>query len=488
MRVLVMGTGYVGLSHAAVLAEYGHEVHAYDIDQVRIAAYQSGEAAQIERYVNEPGLSALIVENLDRRLFFETEIGDLANSAEIIFFCINTPSQPDGSTDLSNYLAAAHHLATLLVQRQTKNRVLLVTKSTVPIGTARLLQEVMDYHAVENFGVASNPEFLPQGNAVEGSRRPDRVVVGADTPEDLQLLRHLYAQFVNHVRIRYLETTPETAEAIKYVSNAILLTYISFWNGVGARLGERFANIRMEDLRSGVTSDGRISTWGSYVSNGAGGSCLDKDILSLIYQLHQTNTTTDLLRAVYQINGYQKAYMLDRAAQEMRFSFNQKTVALLGLAFKKRTNDMRNSAALKVVESLLARGVKSIRAYDPLANDEAQRNWFNPDKNHLFERIVYCRTPQEAITGSDALFISTDWEEFRGLATVIRETVQPPYLIMDGRRMISDHDELVASGYDYISVGGPAQQPAQADAGMPVRQLHAGRNGVNAHSNHTLPR
>ncbi len=488
MRVLVMGTGYVGLSHAAVLAEYGHEVYAYDIDQVRIAAYQSGEAIQIERYVNEPGLSALIAENLDRRLFFRTEIGDLAGSAEIVFFCINTPSQPDGSTDMSNYLAAAHHLATLLVQRQPQNRVLLVTKSTVPIGTARLLQEVMDYHGVENFGVASNPEFLPQGNAIEGSRRPDRVVVGADTQEDFQLLRHLYAQFVNHVRIRYLETTPETAEAIKYVSNAILLTYISFWNGVGARLGERFDNIHMEDLRSGVTSDGRISTWGSYVSNGAGGSCLDKDILSLIYQLQQTNTSTDLLRAVHQINGYQKYYLLDRAAQEMQFNFNQKTVALLGLAFKKRTNDMRNSAALKIVGSLLARGVKTIRAYDPLANDEAQRTWFNPEKNHLFDRIVYCRTPQEAIEGSDALFVSTDWEEFRGLSTVIQETVQPPYLIMDGRRMISDHNELVAKGYDYIAVGGPAQQPAPANAGLPVRQKQSGRNGTHPSPKHALPK
>ncbi len=157
MRVLVMGTGYVGLSHAAVLAEYGHEVHAYDIDQARIAAYQSGEADRIERYVNEPGLSTLIHENLNRRLFFTTEIGDLANNSEIVFFCINTPSQPDGSTDMGYYLAAAHHLADLLVNRQPKNRVLLVTKSTVPIGTARLLQQVMNEHGVENLGVASNP-------------------------------------------------------------------------------------------------------------------------------------------------------------------------------------------------------------------------------------------------------------------------------------------------------------------------------------------
>ena len=285
---------------------------------------------------------------------------------------------------LSYYLNAVHHLAELLAKREDKKRVVIVNKSTVPIGTARLLENIMREHGVENFGVASNPEFLAQGNAIEGSRRPDRVAIGADTPEDLQILRRVYSQFVNHVRIRYLETTPETAEAIKYVANTLLLTYISFWNGVGARLAESFSNIRMEDLKVGVTSDGRISTWGSYVSNGAGGSCFGKDIQSLIYQLNQAGRSTDLLQAVYNINEYQKTYIIDRAVYEAGFNFNQKTVALLGLAFKKRTNDMRDSAALKVVESLLARGVKSIRAYDPLASEDAQRIWFNPEDNHLF--------------------------------------------------------------------------------------------------------
>ena len=176
------------------------------------------------------------------------------------------------------------------------------------------------------------------------------------------------------MRIRYLETTPETAESIKYMANTLLLTYISFWNGVGARLGEAFPNIRMEDLKLGVTSDDRISTWGSYVSNGAGGSCFGKDIQSLIYQINNTGRSTDLLQAVYNINEFQKIYLIDRAVHEAGFNFNQKSVALLGLAFKKRTNDMRDSAALKVVESLLVRGVKEIRAYDPLAMEDAQRD------------------------------------------------------------------------------------------------------------------
>ncbi len=215
----------------------------------------------------------------------------------------------------------------------------------------------------------------------------------------------------------------------------------------------------MEDLKIGVTSDERISTWGSYVSNGAGGSCFGKDIQSLIYQLNNAGRSTDLLQAVYNINEYQKTYLIDRAIYEAGFNFNQKTVALLGLAFKKRTNDMRDSAALKVVESLLARGVKAIRAYDPLAMDDAQNYWFNPEKNHLFDRISYYPSAREAISGSDALYISTDWEEFRGLAHTIETTVEPPYLVLDGRRMIPDFSALVKNGYEYLPVGGTLLNP-----------------------------
>jgi UDPglucose 6-dehydrogenase len=468
MKIIVIGTGYVGLPHAAVLSEYGHEVYAYDIDARRIAAYQTGEAREIERYVNEPGLADIVAENIGRYLHFTTDISDLVEGTDVFFFCINTPPNRDGSTDLSYYLKAAHTLADLLACRQVKDRVVLVNKSTVPIGTARLLESVMAKHGVENFGVASNPEFLAQGNAVEGSRRPDRVVIGADTLEDMQILRRLYSQFVNHVRIRYLETTPETAEAIKYMSNTLLLTYISFWNGVGARLAEALPNIRMEDLKIGVTADARISTWGSYVSNGAGGSCFGKDIRSLIYQLNQSGRSTDLLQAVYGINEYQKIYLIDRAVHEAHFNFNKKTVALMGLSFKKRTNDMRDSAALRVVESLLSRGVRAIRAFDPLAMEEAQHNWFNPEKNHLFERISYHETAVEAIRGSDALYISTDWEEFRGLARTIQTTARPPYLVMDGRRMLPDYDILVAAGYDYLPVGGPLLYGRTGDAPLPA--------------------
>ncbi|MFL7837560.1 MAG: UDP-glucose dehydrogenase family protein [Candidatus Promineifilaceae bacterium] len=479
MKIIVVGTGFVGLPHAAVLSEYGHEVYAYDIDEDRINAYKSGEREEIERYVNEPGLSAAIAENIDRYLFFTTDITDIVDGSDVIFLCLNTPPKRDGASDLSYYLNAVHHLAGLLAEREDKKRVVLVNKSTVPVGTARLLENTMKEYGVENFGVASNPEFLAQGNAINGSRRPDRVVLGADTEEDFEILRRIYSQFVNHVRIRYLETTPETAEAIKYTANTLLLTYISFWNGVGARLGEAYPNIRMEDLKVGVTSDDRISTWGSYVSNGAGGSCFGKDIQSLIYQLNSTGRSTDLLQAVHNINEFQKVYLIDRAVHEANFNFNQKTIALLGLAFKKRTNDMRDSAALKVVESLLVRGVKAIRAYDPLAMEDAQRSWFNPEKNHLFGRISYHNSAKEAIEGSDALYISTDWEEFRGLSRTIETTVKPPYLVIDGRRMIPDYNALVQKGYEYLPVGGALlrlkSEPTQEERYQVHRELSNGQ-------------
>ncbi|MGB0389267.1 MAG: UDP-glucose dehydrogenase family protein [Ardenticatenaceae bacterium] len=462
MKIIVVGTGFVGLTHAAICSEYGHEVYGYDIDERRIAAYNSGDREAIEGYVNEQGLVDLIQDKLNRYLFFTADISEVIEGTDAIFLCVATPPKLDGSTDLTYYTKAAHTLGELLAKRRNPKRVVLVNKSTVPIGTARLLEGILNDHGVKNFGVASNPEFLPEGNAVEASRKPDRLVIGADTEDDFGILRRIYPQFVNHVRIRYIETTPETAEAIKYVANTLLLTYISFWNGVGGRLCETFDNIRMEHLKMGVTADGRISTWGSYVSNGAGGSCFAKDIQSLIYQLSRAGEATGLLQSVYEINEYQKTYLIDRAVHQADFNFNRKTVALLGLSFKKRTNDMRDSSSLKVVEALLARGVQSIRAYDPLANEEA-KHWFDPEKNYLFERITYHNSAREAIQDSDALFITTDWEEFRGLSYIIETTITPPYLIIDGRRMIPDYETLVAGGYEYIAVGGQHLKPKAED-------------------------
>ncbi|UCD78396.1 MAG: UDP-glucose/GDP-mannose dehydrogenase family protein [Desulfobacterales bacterium] len=460
MKIIVVGTGYVGLVHAAVCSEYGHEVYAYDIDREKIEAFASGQAHQIEKHVNEPGLVNIIRDTLGKSLFFSHDFKSIVEGTDAIFMCLPTPSNIDGSTNLTFYDAAAVPIAEVLAGRKDKRRVVLVNKSTVPIGTARHLQDIMRAHEVENFGVASNPEFLAEGTAVVDARRPDRVVVGCDTTEDFNILRRVYSQFVHHVRIKYIETTPETAEAIKYVANTMLLTYISFWNGVGAKIGEKMPNVNIDDLRLGVTADDRISTWGSFVSNGAGGSCFGKDIASLIYQMRRVNVSTKMLEASFEVNEYQKVYLIDRAITEAGFKFNNKTVAVLGLAFKKHTNDMRDASSIKVIESLLGKGVAAIHAYDPLANETA-RVVFDPSKNILFEKIKYFDSAKEAIAGTHALFVSSDCEEFRGFSRTIEDTVKPPYLVMDGRRMIPDHGELVAKKYSYLAVGSMAMMPAE---------------------------
>ena len=452
MKIVVCGTGYVGLVHAAVCSEYGHLVYAYDNDPEKLAAFATGQADRIEVYVNEPGLANIIRETVDRYLFFSTDLASIIEGADAVFMCLPTPPNLDGSTNLAFYNTAAEQLAKLLAKRKDRRRVVVVNKSTVPIGTARHLENIFQSHNVENFGVSSNPEFLAEGTAVVQARRPDRVVVGCDHDQDLRILRRVYSQFVHHVRIKYIETSPETAEAIKYVANTMLLTYISFWNGVGAKIGEKIPNVDIDDLRLGVCADERISTWGSFVSNGAGGSCFGKDIASLINQLRRVNVSTKMLEASYEVNEYQKIYLIDRAITEAGFKFNNKAVAVLGLAFKKHTNDMRDASSIKVIESLLGKGTARIKAYDPLANESAKQV-FDPSKNVLFEKIDYFDSAKEAIADSDALFISSDCEEFRGLSRTIEELVDPPYLIMDGRRMIPDHNDLATNDYSYIAVG-----------------------------------
>ena len=461
MKIVVAGTGYVGLVHAAVCSEYGHEVWAYDIDADKINDFATGQAEQIQKYVNEVGLSNLVREQLGKYLFFSSDLKSFMEGTDAVFMCLPTPPNLDGSTNLTFYDAAAEEFAEMAARRKDLRRIVFVNKSTVPIGTARHLENIMNYHKVPNFGVASNPEFLAEGNAVSQARRPDRVVVGCDHEEDFRILRRVYSQFVNHVRIKYIETTPETAEAIKYVANTMLLTYISFWNGVGAKIGEKFPNVMINDLRLGVTADERISTWGSFVSNGAGGSCFGKDIASLIYQLRSANVSTKMLEASYEVNEYQKVYLIERATNEMDFQFSNKTIAVLGLAFKKHTNDMRDASSIKVIESLLGKGVSKIKAYDPLAIETA-KGVFAPSKNILFEKIEYYHSAKEAIEGSQALFVSSDCEEFRGLSRTIEETVQPPYLVMDGRRMIPDFEEIVAKGFSYLAVGSMAILPEAA--------------------------
>ena len=455
MKIVVAGTGYVGLVHAAVSSESGHEVYAYDNNPDKIKAFASCEADQIVRYVNEPGLADIISKVYGQHLFFSTELDEIIEGTDAIFLCLPTPPNRDGSTNLTFYDAAIETIGAKLAARRDKRRVVIEQFHTKYLTWGIHHKAVMERYGVENFGVASNPEFMAEGTAVPEARKPDRIVVGCDFEEDFIILRRIYAKFVNHVQTKYLETTPETAEAVKYVANTMLLTYISFWNGVGAKLGETIPNINIDDLRLGVTSDERISTWGSFVSNGAGGSCFGKDIASLIYQLRRANVSTKMLEASFEVNENQKVYLVERAVTEAGFNFNNKTIAVLGLAFKKNTNDMRDASSIKVVESLLGKGVARVKAYDPLANDAAKTE-LDPGKNVLFDKIQYYASAREAMTGTDALFISSNCEEFRGLSRTIEDMVKLPYLIMDGRRMIPDYPSMVEKGFTYLAVGSMA--------------------------------
>lgn len=511
LRIVVIGTGFVGLTHAAVCAEMGHRVLAYDIDPDRIAAYASGDAAAIERHVNEPGLAAALGAHLGRTLRFTAAPTVLAAAlgatrttpgANLVFLCVPTPPQPDGATDRGPYLAAVHQLADVLALRAPAPRMLVVNKSTVPIGTARLLQRILSMRGVRDVGVASNPEFLPQGSALAAARTPDRIVVGADTAADFALLRRVYAPMLDRspdadadagadtgqraapAGKRYLETTPETAEAIKYVSNALLFTYISFWNGVGARLGERFPRIDLDDLRAGVTADARISPWGARVGIGAGGSCFGKDIRSLIHQIESEASPATLLRAVHEINERQTVYLLERATIEAGFCFEGKTVAVLGLAFKPNTNDMRDAPALRIIDALLARGVAGIRVHDPVVDRDAAGRWLDPARDARYARVAHHHAIADALRGSHALVVSTDWDDYRQLGETIGQTVEPPYLVLDGRCMIANAAALAARGYAYLPVGGAllcggARPAGAAQASQPAPAAKPSKTSKN---------
>lgn len=469
MKIVIIGAGFVGLTHAAVCAELGHQVVAYDVDKERIAAYASGARQAIERHVNEAGVAACVARHLGRGLRFTADPAVLAGAlgaagaspgAEAVFLCVATPPQHSGATDRRFYVAAVTQVVALLARRRGIGRVAVVNKSTVPIGTTRHLAQLLRERGVRNAGAVSNPEFLPQGDALNAALRPDRVVVGADGEADFEILRRVYARVASPGpgtpgATPYIETTPETSEAIKYVSNALLFTYVSFWNGVGARLGERMPGVHLDDLRAGVTSDARISDWGARVGIGAGGSCFGKDICSLIHQLESVASPAELLQAVYRANELQKVYLIERAAREVPFDFEGKTVAVLGLAFKQNTNDMRDSAALRVIEALLARGVVAVRAHDPMVDAPSARRWLDPARDPMLERVSHHGSVAEALQGSHAALVATDWDAYRHLDGLLHEVVSPPYLVIDGRRMLAEPDRLVARGFTYLPVGGP---------------------------------
>lgn len=459
MKILYFGGGYVGACSAAVSADSGHEVLVYDINQELVNSLSSNDKDIIEAYLFEKGLGDLIIRNQARIKFTFNlpEAAKFVEAAEAIFMCLPTPERDDtGETNLEIYEAAAKTLGQILVKRNNRRQsryVLIINKSTVPIDMVNRTKEIMQAGGVINFGVGSNPEFLVEGKAIEGSIRPWRVVVGADSAKDFAIFRNIYSRFMEAANISYLEVSPLEAAASKLLANYILFNRLANCFDVVGRVCEKFPGLQFENIRKVLTTDSRIGDWGFYDSLFAGGSCFIKDARSLAHQLKAKGAKTDLVADCLAANQRQLDNFLARAEAELNFNWTGKTVALLGLAFKQDTNDIRNSAALGVTEFLFARDVKKIKAYDPAAGNNYLK-YFSGHKDA--KKISLVNSEPEVTREVDTLIITTDWPQFRGVDDLIKENLPKGAMIMDGRRMLAQkYEELARAGYNIIAVGSP---------------------------------
>jgi len=461
MKILYIGSGYVGTCSAAVMADSGHDVLVYDIDERKIKMLASNNVEEIESCLLEDGLCKMLANNKDRITFTAdyNEVVKALDDTDAVFMCLPTPEKEgaEGESDLSYYYKAANQLAENLVKRNNGEQskyVVIVNKSTVPVNMINMTEKIMNEHGVINFGVVSNPEFLVEGKAIEGSIRPDRVIIGAEKEEDFKIMRQVYARF-HSTNVKYIETNPYEAAAGKLLVNYLLFNRLANTFGVVGRLCEFFPDIKFENVRQIINTDARIGTWGLYDSVYAGGSCFIKDAASLAHQLEEAGANTHQIRLSLEANKFQRDHFFSRAEKEAGFSWEGKIVAVLGVAFKQNTNDIRNSPAIDIVRHLINSNVSRIRIYDPAALPMF-KNLFNLKNDPRYEKIEYHDSEEDALKNTSVCLILTDWAQFRLLAEKIQSICPAPYLIMDGRRLICEkHDELQAKGYDIITVGSP---------------------------------
>ena len=433
MKIAVIGTGYVGLVSGTGFADFGHDVTCVDIDPARVAALQRGEIP-----IYEPGLPELVHRNAKAgRLRFTTQIAEAVPGASIAMIAVGTPSADDGSADLSAVLDAARQIGAALT-----GFTVVVTKSTVPVGTADRVREAVGATAKHPYAVASNPEFLKEGDAVNDFLKPARVIVGAEDPRAIELMHQLYAPFQrNHERLIVMDV--RSAELTKYAANAMLATRISFMNEL-ANLAERLG-ADIELVRQGIGSDPRIGYHFLYPGCGYGGSCFPKDVQALIRTSHESGQKLKVLQAVEAANDQQKTVLPGKIVRRLGADLSGRTIALWGLAFKPNTDDMREAPSRVLIEDLLSRGAR-IRAYDPVAMHEAQR---------VFEgeaRIAYASSPQDALEGADVLAIVTEWKEFRSPDFETIKAKLKQAVIFDGRNLY-DPAVVRAAGIEYFAVG-----------------------------------
>ncbi|MBS0579569.1 MAG: UDP-glucose/GDP-mannose dehydrogenase family protein [Proteobacteria bacterium] len=438
MRVTIFGSGYVGLVTGACLADAGNHVICVDVDAAKIERLSRGEVP-----IHEPGLDALIKRNAEAgRLEFTTDAKKAVEHGLFQLIAVGTPPGEDGSADLRYVLAVAHTIATHL-----KSYCIVITKSTVPVGTAdkvraELQQTLAARGAKAEFDVVSNPEFLKEGAAISDFMKPDRVVIGTDNPRTTELMRALYEPFTrNHDRLIVMDI--RSSELTKYAANAMLATKISFMNEL-ANIAER-VGADIEKVRVGIGSDPRIGYSFIYPGTGYGGSCFPKDVQALIRSSHEAGHEPLIMNAVEAVNARQKQVLFHKMQRHFMDGLKGRTVAVWGLAFKPNTDDMREAPAVTLIELLLKAGA-TVHAYDPVASAEAQRIFAGR------AGVTLAKSAYEAAEGADALAIVTEWQEFRSPDFErLKQTLKNP-VIFDGRNL---YDPAMAArfGLTYYAIG-----------------------------------
>ena len=435
MRIAIVGIGYVGLVSAACFADLGAEVYCVDVDEAKIQGLREGIIP-----IYEPGLDTLVRRGMEAgRLHFGTSIAEVLPQVEIIFSAVGTPPDEDGSADLRHVLAVARSIGAAMT-----SYCLVVTKSTVPVGTWRQIQRVIEEEQAKRgvsipFDVASNPEFLKEGNAIDDFMKPDRVVVGVQSERAKELMTRLYKPILlNNFRVLFMDIP--SAEMTKYAANAMLATRISFMNEV-ARLCEAVgANVSM--VRRGMGSDARIGSKFLYAGCGYGGSCFPKDVQAFIRTAHEHGERMQILEAVEAVNEQQKHILFDKFAHYFGGDIRGRKVAVWGLAFKPETDDMRQAPSLVLIEALLEAGCE-VSVYDPVAMEEARRQ--------LGDRVHYAADLYSSALDADAIFHVTEWKAFRMPAwEVLRRSVQTPLLI-DGRNVFDAGPR--EAGFTLLQIG-----------------------------------
>lgn len=437
MNIAIVGTGYVGLVTGACFADTGVNVTCVDVDEKKIAELKQGKMP-----IYEPGLDELVTKNYAAgRLHFTTSLEAVLNEQDIIFSAVGTPPDEDGSADLKYVLQVARTIG-----RNLNKYVVVVTKSTVPVGTAVKIRDVINEELEKrgvqiDFDVASNPEFLKEGSAIKDFMSPDRVVVGVDSERAKRLLTRLYKPFLL-VNFRVIFMDIPSAEMTKYAANSMLATRISFMNDIANLCEKVGADVNM--VRDGIGSDARIGRRFLYAGCGYGGSCFPKDVKALVKTADDNGYSMEVLKAVERVNERQKALLFTKLQKAFgNISLNGHTVTLWGLAFKPETDDMRESTALVMIRLLSEAGCK-IRVYDPIAMDECKRR--------VGDAVTYCHDMYDAVEGSEALLLLTEWKQFRLPDwQKVKDRMKRPLLI-DGRN-IFDAQEMKELGFDYHCIG-----------------------------------